>query len=209
MLARCIKLKLRLIRADKIKGDSPKKGIMKRIIVIAALLTLGSASVVTATDSSASTSGAACVFLAPNAIISNVVGHVGWGFELPNGTWEFGANDGAPPGSKISQTVKGTGSKATMLNDFATASSGSNAYIEYKCATVSAANASAAQQEVTREWNETYSIPKQDCESQVYNVLNTYGVKNMWRDSDLFDPFPINWFGWLFLVGFPANPASL
>jgi len=180
---------------------------MKRIIVIAAaLLSLGSASVVTATGSLASTSGAACVFDAPKSI-SLLVGHVGWGFELPNGTWNFGANDGALS-STTSDTREGNGSRATMLADFADAASGANAYTEYKCVTVRAANASAAQQEVTRERNESYSILyNRDCESQVYNVLSKYGVKNL--PSDSWDRVPNNWFGWLFLAGFPANPASL
>ena len=47
----------------------------------------------TVPDSLASTPGAPCVFNAPKAVVLAGVdlGHVGWGYELPNGTWEFGA----------------------------------------------------------------------------------------------------------------------
>lgn len=159
-----------------------------------------------ATGSLATTSGAACVFLAPNSIAWGI-GHVGWGFELPNGSWAYGANDGAPWGTPSNTVRQPPGSKAAMLNYFAKANSGSNAYTEYKCATVRAPNASAAQQEVNREYREKYYIPTQDCVSQAYKVLSQYGVKNM--PSFLVDWVPTNWFGWLMLAGFPANPTSL
>ena len=160
------------------------------------------ASAHTAPDNLASTPGAACVFNAPKAVVLAGVdlGHVGWGYELPNDTWEFGANDGAKKGSRLSDTVDGHGSRATMISDFTKAASGANAYTAYKCVTVRSLNASAALQEVNREWDEVYSIPSQDCEAQAYNVLDQYGIKNM--PSSWKDPSPDVWFYWLSLAGF-------
>ena len=177
---------------------------MRRIIVIAAaLLTLGTESVAAATASSAGGSGAACVFDAPHAVIPVVplVGHVGWGFELPTGNWEFGANEG-PGSSDISKTWYETGSRATMLATFATGGPYDNSgfYTQYRCAAVTAFNASAAEQEVSREWHEQYDIAGQDCEAQDFNVLARYGVTNMPGDSDV--ALPNFWFYDLSSAGF-------
>lgn len=180
---------------------------MRRIIVIAAaLLAFASASVAIATASSASSSGGACVFDAPNAVIPvfHLVGHVGWGFELPNGNWEFGANEG-PGGWDISKTWYETGSRATMLTVFTKGGpyDKSGYYTQYRCATVPAFNASAAEQEVSHEWHELYAIPGQDCEAQTFNVLAKYGVKNM--PGDIFYALPNVWFNHLSSAGFGST----
>ena len=183
---------------------------MKKIIVmVSALLTLTGVSVAAATASLASTSGAACVFNAPNVAVEQ--GHVGWGFKLPGGNWEFGANDG-PGAGDVSKTWKQTGSAATMLATFARAGN----YKQYRCVTVPVSNASAAQAEVIREQHQLYIIPFRDCESQAYNVLGKYGVKFL--PSHLLVPEPNSWFSLLYLAGFgsvvrlqapaPAPPTS-
>jgi hypothetical protein len=69
---------------------------------------------------------------------------------------------------------------------------------------VPAFNASAAEQQVSHERNEYYAIPWQDCESQTYNVLAKYGVKNLPSWSD---PLPNNWFNGLSSAGFSSPPS--
>ena len=73
--------------------------------------------------------------------------------------------------------------------------------------TVPAFNASAAEQQVSHEQNELYLVPSQDCESQAYNVLNAYGVKNLPNDG-VSDALPNNWFNGLSSAGF-GGPTSL
>lgn len=184
---------------------------MKKIIImISALLTLTGVHVATATASSASTSGEACVFNAP-ALFFGLLGHVGWGFELPGGNWEYGANKGpfAAPLNMTSDTVWTTGSKAKMLTWFTT----EGGYTQYRCATVPGSNASAAEQEVKNDQRKLYVLVFEDCETQVYKVLNEYGVKNM--PSDVRHAAPNDWFSLLNQAGFgtvaglPASaPAS-
>jgi hypothetical protein len=186
----------------------------KIIIIVSALLAVAGVSVVTATAGLASTSGEACVFNAPNEAVSQ--GHIGWGFELPGGNWEFGANEGAPKGSTRSNTWHLTGSAATMLATFAKGGPYHNTgYAFYRCARVPASNASAAEQQVKNEQGETYILYFRDCETQAFNVLSKYGVKFL--PSDLLVPEPNSWFNLLYLAGFgsythlptsaPVSPA--
>jgi hypothetical protein len=177
---------------------------MRRIFATAmALLTLAGAAVAMATASSASTSGAACIFNAPNGVVPtfHLVGHVGWGFELPSGSWEFGANEG--PGSwDVSKTWSETGSRATMLATFTKGGPDNKTgyYTQYRCATVTAFNATAAEQQVSHESHELYAVPGRDCESQAFNVLTRYGVRNM--PGDIFYALPDSWFAHLPSAGF-------
>ena len=155
---------------------------------------------------SASSSGEACVFNDPR-LLFGLAGHVGWGFELPGGNWEFGANEGPKLWPLVKADVSKTtnnppGSEATMLAWFINR----GGYTRYRCVTVPAFKASAAEQQVSREQNELYGIPSQDCESQTYNVLKAYGVKNL--PNDLLDPVPNNWFNGLSSAGF-GGPTSL
>jgi hypothetical protein len=171
---------------------------MQKIIVIAsALLALAGMSVATATASSASTSGEACVFNAPNVILitGKYQGHVAWGFKLPGGNWEFGANDGAGDYDE-SKTWYQAGNFANMLATFTKAGN----YTQYRCATVSASNASAAQVDVINEQYELYIPPISDCESQTDTVLGKYGVQNL--PGDLRHPSPNVWFSMLNQAGF-------
>jgi hypothetical protein len=154
----------------------------------------------------ASSSGEACVFNDPR-LLFGLAGHVGWAFELPGGNWEFGANEGPKLWPLVKADVSKTtnnppGSEATMLAWFINR----GGYTRYRCVTVPAFNASAAEQQVSREQNELYGIPSQDCESQTYNVLKAYGVKNL--PNDLLDPVPNNWFNGLSSAGF-GGPTSL
>jgi hypothetical protein len=171
---------------------------MKKIIVIvSAVFALSGVSVATATASSASTSGAACVFNAPTAVLG--LGHVGWGFELPGGNWEFGANDGGTELGGVtgpSKTWYQAGNLANMLATFTKAGN----YTQYRCATVSASNASAAQVDVINEQYELYIPPISDCESQTDTVLGKYGVQNL--PGDLRHPSPNVWFSMLNQAGF-------
>jgi hypothetical protein len=177
---------------------------MKRIFATAAaVLTLASGSVATAAASSASSSGAACVFNAPNGVVPtfHLVGHVGWGFELPSGNWEFGANEG--PGSRdVSKTWSQTGSRGTMVAAFTKGGPYNKGgyYTQYRCATVNGFNATAAEQQVSHESHELYAIPGRDCEAQAFNVLAKYGVKNM--PGDIFYSLPNIWFAHLPSAGF-------
>jgi hypothetical protein len=147
-----------------------------------------------------SSPGEACVFNDPR-LLFGLAGHVGWGFELPGGNWEFGANEG-PAKADVSVTRAYTGNEASMLAWFINR----GGYTRYRCVTVPAFNASAAEQQVSREQNELYGIPLSDCESQTYNVLKAYGVKNL--PNDLLDPVPNNWFNGLSSASF-GSPTSL
>ena len=169
----------------------------KIIIVVSALLTLVGVAVATAAASSASTSGEACVFNAPNVVLiaGKDQGHVGWSFKLPGGNWEFGANDGNTMFFP-SHTWYQAGSWTAMLTKFAKAGN----YTQYRCATVPASNAWAAQVQVINEQNERYIVPTQDCESQTDNVLAKYGVKNL--PGDVRHPSPNIWFSMLNQAGF-------
>ena len=155
-------------------------------------------------------SGEACVFDAPTGVTvvfgHEIFGHVGWGFRLPSGYWEFGANEG-PGNLDISNTWYATGSRQQMLNAFRKGGHHHSAgfYTQYKCATVSTTSADigAAGATVGREFNEYYVIPGKDCESQVYNVLAAYGVKHLPSDTSIFYwSSPNNWFNHLSSAGF-------
>lgn len=130
-------------------------------------------------------SGKACVFNAP-ATGFHLVGHVGWGFELTGGDWEFGANEGPRWSTLISKTWYAIGTWQQMLNAFRYADHFHTAgyYTQYKCATVNtrSANIATAGQVVGGEYNQTYYPPTHDCESQAYNVLAAYGVHNLPSD---------------------------
>jgi hypothetical protein len=200
-------------------GITTGEEIMKKIAgIAAALCTLASMSAVTATASSAATTGKACVFNAPNgrllpSLSATKVGHVAWAFELPSGSWEFGSNNGPVNGlGSRSMTVfwphssETTVSWATVLADFKNA----GGYTRYKCAAVRPFNASAAEQQVKNEQNESYSIPRSDCEAQVYNVLSRYGVMRLPDDKGVNGWYwvPNNWFNSLSSAGF-GKPISL
>lgn len=154
--------------------------------------------------------GEACVFDAPTGVTTvfghKIFGHVGWGFELPSGYWEFGANEG--PGSlDISKTWYTTGTWKQMLAAFRNKGNyhSSTYYTTYKCATVNtaASDITNAGTTVGREYHQFYFIPGHDCESQVYNVLSAYGVKQLPSDTSLFYwPSPNNWFNHLSSAGF-------
>ena len=148
----------------------------------------------------ASSSGEACVFNDPR-LFFGLAGDVGWGFELPGGNWEFGANEGPKNKADVSNTAAYNGSEATMLAWFI-----NGGYARYRCVTVPAFNASAAEQQVSKEQNERYVPPLKDCESQTDNVLREYGVKNL--PNDVSDPLPNDWFNALSSAGF-GGPTSL
>jgi hypothetical protein len=162
----------------------------------------------------ASSPGEACVFNDPRFLF-NLAGHVGWGFELPGGNWEFGANEGPKWWPLVKWDVSKTqfnpsGSEAAMLAWFINGN-----YTRYRCVTVPAFNASAAGQQVSREQNEPYNVPSPDCESQTYNVLRSYGVMNLPNDgvseslpNSVSDSLPNNWFNGLSSASFGA-PTSL
>jgi hypothetical protein len=153
---------------------------------------------------SASSSSEACVFNAP-AFAFGLAGHVGWAFKWPSGNWEFGANEGPKwwplVEADVSITSDKTGSDATMLAWFI-----NGGYTRYRCVTVPAFNASAAERQVSHEQNEDYRIPGQDCESQTYNVLSEYGVKNLPNDG-WSDALPNNWFNELSSAGFSGSTS--
>ena len=178
---------------------------MKRLVVIVSvLLGFGSVSAATAVASSASMTGytapgGACVFNAQKVI--DGLGHVGWGFELPTGNWEYGANDGAGKGGKSNTWVR-TGSKAAMVAMFAHGGPGqeNDNYNRYRCATVKVPNSYAAELQVNREQGEPYYIYLQDCETDAYHVLTEYGVANL--PSTAWFPDPNAWFLLLPVAGF-------
>ena len=86
-------------------------------------------------------------------------------------------------------------------------------YTRYRCATVPDSNASAAEQEVKNDQHKMYVLIYEDCETQAYNVLDRYGVKNLPTDMpDILSPIPEyipnNWFASLSSAGFGA-PTGL
>jgi hypothetical protein len=153
----------------------------------------------------------ACVFDAPSGVIpGGLIGHVGWGFQLPNGNWEFGANEGPVNllTNRTSKTWSKTGSWDTMLATFTQGGpyDSTGYYTSYICVTVPAFNASAAQKEVRHEQHEQYSVPSRDCESQAYYVLLKYGVKKLPSDTSLsYELSPNNWFNHLSSAGFSGK----
>jgi hypothetical protein len=158
---------------------------------------------------SPSQSGEACVFNAPDGVTpTGLIGHVGWGFELPNGNWEFGANEG-PGNLFISETWAETGSQHAMLAIFTNGGPYHSAgyYTSLECVTVPAFNASAAKQEVKNEWHQRYIPIFQDCESQVYKVLSAYGVNAL--PNDILHPIPNSWYNDLTTIGGFGPPTSL
>jgi hypothetical protein len=151
-------------------------------------------------------SGEACVFDAPAGVTSvagkEFGGHVGWGFELPSGYWEFGANEGPRLPLLISKTWYATGTWQQMLNAFRDEGHYHSAkfYTQYRCASVKTTSRgiTAAGTTVLKEFNELYAIPGQDCEAQAFNVLDAYGVGNMPSDLSIsYWPSPNNWFNHL------------
>jgi hypothetical protein len=56
--------------------------------------------------------------------------------------------------------------------------------------------------EVSHESHQYYVIPSQDCLSQVYNVLNVYGVTGLPNATGVFDFVPDRWYK--HLSGFSA-----
>ena len=156
-----------------------------------------------------SPSGQACVFNAPDGVTPNgLIGHVGWGFSLPDGNWEFGANEG-PGKSDISNTWAKTGSHDDMLTTFTKGGPyhSTGYYTSLECVTIPSFNASAAQQEVSHEWQQRYIGIFQDCESQVYNVLSKYGIKAL--PNDILHPVPNSWYNDLTTIGGFGPPTSL
>jgi hypothetical protein len=155
-------------------------------------------------------SGEACVFNAPYGVthvFGKTIGHVGWGFRLPSGNWEFGANEGPGNLLLISNTWYATGTRQQMLMAFRDKGHHHNAkyYTQYKCTSVNTTNADieAAGTTVGQEYNELYAVPGRDCESQVYNVLAAYGVNNLPSDTSPFYALsPDNWFNHLSGAGF-------
>ena len=151
--------------------------------------------------------GAACVFSAPS-VAFGLAGHVGWGFELISGTWEFGANEGPdywpPRKADISKTWDETGSFRAMLATFANGGpyNGADYYTTYKCQEIRTPDAASAVTEVSHESHQYYVIPGQDCLSQVYNVLTVYGTTGLPNDIGPFDFVPNNWYK--HLSGFSA-----
>ena len=181
-----------------------------RLAVAAAALSLAvgaTVSVATAAASSASTPGGACVFNAPYVV--DGLGHVGWGFELPGGNWEYGANNGSKNGKEggPSNTWHLTGSKAAVIASFAHGGYGqdNHNYTRYQVRTVAAPDASAAQQQVSNEQGEPYYLATEDCETDAYQVLSGYGVKGL---PSLVLAIPDVWFTYLNWAGF-GNIVSL
>jgi len=151
--------------------------------------------------------GEACVFDAPR-ISRGTIGHVGWGFRLPNGSWEFGANEG--PGKRdISRTWAEAGSWNAMLASFTNGGPyGSSGYYKsLECVAVPAFNAAAAQQEVGNEQHQLYVLIFQDCESQAYNVLSKYGVNGL--PNYILHPYPNSWYNDLTTSAGFGPPTSL
>jgi hypothetical protein len=155
-------------------------------------------------------SGEACVFNAPygvTKILGKTIGHVGWGFRLPSGSWEFGANEGPSLPLLISNTWYAIGTRQQMLAAFRDKGHYHKAdyYTLYKCAAVTTTDADieAAGTTVGHEYNEFYAVPGQDCESQAYHVLAAYGVKHLPSDTSPFYALsPDNWFKHLSSAGF-------
>lgn len=153
---------------------------------------------------------AVCVFDAPSGVATilgiNFFGHVGWGIELPDGSWEFGANEG-PGNQDSSETWSSTGTWWQMLAAFQEQGHDYPAgyYTQYRCAIVNTTSGGimAAVNTAVNENNQPYIIPGQDCESEDYNILAAYAVSDM--PSDLLAMYwisPNNWFDNLNSAGF-------
>ena len=122
----------------------------------------------------------------------------------PAATWEFGANEGPTRWPLVSVDAKMTraytGSEATML-----AWSINGGYTRYRCVTVPAFNASAAEQQVSHEQNEPYWVPSPGIrQSQAYNVLRDTGEPN----DGVSNALPNNWFNGLSSASF-GDPFTL
>ena len=151
--------------------------------------------------------GEACVFDAPKAFLeAKLIGHVGWGFELHPGWWEFGANEGPGRGpfGALSRTWIKLGTWNQMLSTFRNYYK-LGYYKTYRCASVDTSSSaiSRAGGVANREFNEIYIPGPQDCESQVYNVLTAYGVRHLPSDTAFLNPLSPNvWYLQLPIAGF-------
>jgi hypothetical protein len=164
------------------------------LIVLTALLT-GAANAQAATPGASpqASAGEACVINAPSTQM-NLIGHVAWGWRLPGGNWEFGANEG-PGKNNVSETWHATAvSQRAMLAALRKGGpyQAAGFYVSVECVTVPAPKAAAAQQQVLREQGGQYQLVLRDCESQAYNVLSAYGVSGL--PDDISDPVPNNWY---------------
>lgn len=158
-------------------------------------------------------SSEACVFDAPSGVATingeEIFGHVGWALQLPDGSWEYGANEG--PGTlDSSETWSSTGTWWQMVAAFAGRGQyyAAGFYTQYRCADVNTTSngIAAAQKTEVDENNQAYAVPGQDCESAAYNILAAYAVSNL--PSDLLARYwasPNNWFANLSSPGFFAT----
>jgi hypothetical protein len=158
--------------------------------------------------------GEACVFDAPKAFLGTIlIGHVGWGFEIHPGWWEFGANEG--PGRGPFDTLSRTWIKLGTWNQMLTTFRNYNKrgyYKTYRCANVdtSSSDISSAGVVANREFNEFYIVGPQDCESQVYNVLTAYGVRRLPSDTASLNVLSPNvWYLQLHIAGFAKKVKRL
>jgi hypothetical protein len=147
----------------------------------------------------------------------NYGGHVGWAFQLSDGTWEFGANEG--PNSvnydTPSRTWHATGTYDQMLAAFAGPwpangfDHGGGFYTAISCEALptTTSDLAAAEQTVINENNETYTVPGADCLSDAVNVLTKYGVPAL--PNDVLDPIPNNYFNSLPGAGFGSAQTLL
>ena len=120
-------------------------------------------------------------------------GHVGWAFQLPDGTWEFGANEGPlhkgqPIDLSGSRTWYKTGTydymDAIFKNALGSLKAGQHYYhnagfytdIACKDVTTNTAKVMAAENLVKKQQDEKYVLVLEDCLTDAVAVLNAYGV---------------------------------
>lgn len=179
------------------------------------------------------------VFDAPSGVTGKlpdgleVVGHLGWAFQLPQDNWMLGANEG-PRQSIGGIPVYGTTSKTwylttapsdsgyppALFKPFLDAWPGTGSdptfyhaahfYTTYRIAgfevseTQANKDIAAAKKVVYSENGERFLIPNQDCLAQVYNVLHAYGARLPSDNSSPLNELPNHWYGELGSYGFTA-----
>ncbi len=128
-------------------------------------------------------SGMAVVYLRPDG--AEGMGHVGWGYNLPNGQWMVGAVENlhgwwgpyTPPGQTDFWHRLVSDPVSVMANPpSGGAPQGTPAYAKARLVDVACPNPGAAQAKITEWLYRPYTLVGGNCMNCTYDVLTTFGA---------------------------------
>ena len=157
------------------------------------------------------TRGEAFVFCRPSGPVQFGVelGHVGWGFRLPDGRVSVGAveNPGGTPWSLPGNTGYWSETSADPFRVFSTGPCGLYApYDLWKSMPVAKPDAAAALNAVREVALDPYFLFGKNCMDATYAVLRAYGADNLPAPSEAQNYAPAAWFD---NIGVPASPLAV